>query len=45
MGSKKGGQGNLVYLIQSLVGTETTVELRYECSATGTVIHVDDYMK
>jgi len=45
MSSKKNRYGNLVYLIQSLVGTETTVELRYECSITGTVAHVDDYMK
>lgn len=45
MCSKRSGQSNLVCLIQSLVGTETTVELRYECSVSGTISHVDDYMK
>ena len=45
MSSKRSGQGNLVCLIQSLVGRETTVELRYECSVSGTITHVDDYMK
>lgn len=45
MSSKKNRHGNLVYLIQSLVGLETTVELRYECSVSGVVSHVDDYMK
>lgn len=45
MNSKKNRQGSLKYLIQSLEGRETTVELRYECSVSGMIAHVDDYMK
>ena len=46
MNSKKAGrQGSLAYLIQALVGMDTTVELRYERSVQGIVAHVDDHMK
>jgi len=45
MTSKKARQGSLVYLIQALIGMDTTVELRYERSVRGIIAHVDDHMK
>jgi len=47
MNSRKaaGRHGSLAYLIQALVGMDTTVELRYEQSVRGIIAHVDDHMK